>query len=302
MASASPPQEESLDDFVASESQHSDEVIEVEGPASFENITVVGSQVYALRDFEIRELIIKTEQTELPDEVKLKFMESSFPNTYYCLDSDGKIEIRASEKIKKGTKITRHPNLADEIGQKIQKFMAITAVKNESVAKSFLTKQFWDCDATIDTFFENRQDDHVGAVTDYGAVYLGENQFIIKERKEKIQKFMEKTKNAEEVIAEFYLAKENWEFDQAIMMYNLEKFENPCIIKERKEKIQKFMEKTKNAEEVIAEFYLAKENWELDQAIMMYNVETFVSDQKRKPPKFGKPIPRKAESMEKNKQ
>merc|ERR1711994_93820 len=109
--------------------------------------------------------------------------------------------------------------------------MAITAVKNESVAKSFLTKQFWDCDATIDTFFENRQDDHVGAV------YLGENQFIIKERKEKIQKFMEKTKNAEEVIAEFYLAKENWEFDQAIMMYNLEKFE---IIKERKEKIQKF--------------------------------------------------------------
>ena len=52
-----------------------------------------------------------------------------------------------------------------------------------------------------------------------------------------------------------------------------------------------------NAEEVIAEFYLAKENWELDQAIMMYNVETFVSDQKRKPPKFGKPIPRKAESM-----
>ena len=251
MASASPPQEESLDDFVASESQHSDEVIEVEGPASFENITVVGSQVYALRDFEIRELIIKTEQTELPDEVKLKFMESSFPNTYYCLDSDGKIEIRASEKIKKGTKITRHPNLADEIGQKIQKFMAITAVKNESVAKSFLTKQFWDCDATIDTFFENRQDDHVGAVTDYGAVYLGENQFIIKERKEKIQKFMEKTKNAEEVIAEFYLA---------------------------------------------------KENWELDQAIMTYNVETFVSDQKRKPPKFGKPIPRKAESMEKNKQ
>ena len=74
MASASPPQEESLDDFVASESQHSDEVIEVEGPASFENITVVGSQVYALRDIEIRELIIKTEQTELPDEVKLKFI------------------------------------------------------------------------------------------------------------------------------------------------------------------------------------------------------------------------------------
>ena len=245
MASASPPQEESLDDFVASESQHSDEVIEVEGPASFENITVVGSQVYALRDFEIRELIIKTEETELPEEVKLKFLESSAPNTYYCLDGDGKIEIRASEKIKKGQKITRHPNPADEIGEKIQKFMAITAVKNESVAKSFLTKQFWDCDATIDTFFENRQDDHVGAV------YLGENQFIIKERKEKIQKFMEKTKNAEEVIAEFYLA---------------------------------------------------KENWELDQAIMTYNVETFVSDQKRKPPKFGKPIPRKAESMEKNKQ
>ena len=251
MASASPPQEESLDDFVASESQHSDEVIEVEGPASFENITVVGSQVYALRDFEIRELIIKTEETELPEEVKLKFLESSAPNTYYCLDGDGKIEIRASEKIKKGQKITRHPNPADEIGEKIQKFMAITAVKNESVAKSFLTKQFWDCDATIDTFFENRQDDHVGAVTDYGAVYLGENQFIIKERKEKIQKFMEKTKNAEEVIAEFYLA---------------------------------------------------KENWELDQAIMTYNVETFVSDQKRKPPKFGKPIPRNAESMEKNKQ
>ena len=251
MASASPPQEESLDDFVASESQHSDEVIEVEGPASFENITVVGSQVYALRDFEIRELIIKTEETELPEEVKLKFLESSAPNTYYCLDGDGKIEIRASEKIKKGQKITRHPNPAIEIGQKIQKFMAITAVKNESVAKSFLTKQFWDCDATIDAFFEDRQDDHVGAVTDYGAVYLGENQFIIKERKEKIQKFMEKTKNAEEVIAEFYLA---------------------------------------------------KENWELDQAIMMYNVETFVSDQKRKPPKFGKPIPRKAESMEKNKQ
>ena len=256
MASASPPQEESLDNFVASESQHSDEVIEVEGAASFENIMVGNHNVgsYALRDFEIRELIIKgkgfkgfkAEETELPEEVKLKFMESSAPNTYYCLDGDGKIEIRASEKIKKGQKITRHPNPADEIGEKIQKFMAITAVKNESVAKSFLTKQFWDCDATIDTFFENRQDDHVGAVTDYGAVYLGENQFIIKERKEKIQKFMEKTKNAEEVIAEFYLA---------------------------------------------------KENWELDQAIMTYNVETFVSDQKRKPPKFGKPIPRKAESM-----
>merc|ERR1712110_826355 len=29
---------------------------------------------------------------------------------------------------------------------------------------------------------------------------------------------------------------------------------------------------------------------------MMYNVETFVSDQKRKPPKFGKPIPRNCEN------
>ena len=231
MASASPSQGESLSpEIEASGSQYSEEVVDVGtnqdpsvyGAARFESDGAYGS--YARGDIEIRTLIIKTGETELPEEVKLKFRESSFPNTSYCLDDNGKIEIRASRKIKSGYEITRHSNPpAVEIGQTIQKFMAITAVKNESIAKYFLTKRFWDCNATIDAFFDDRQGVHV------------------------------------------------WVGDE---------------IPERMEKIRKFMEKTKNDEEAVAQFYLTKENWGLDEAVMMYNVKTFESDQKRKPPKF----------------